>query len=325
LKLDKVLAPLLARFVVAAFPSVVIALTLICRIGGRPNTASPNTTMGNFEFGELGSICSYAKIKLEERAEVKRRRRRSSSDPTMKSMTKIQPYGKLHKPPTVQSLHERPRNKLQKRSQRTLLNGIPPDTSLFVLEYDPYPYSTRPSEFLGVYSNINSVTLAAFIHGAYTFSREGLLDGSEYLSPTGRIKIVSHTVQSTGPTAAVPEESKNEDVGLMRLDIPHPGQIPRIDSTQSLPILKFRNSKDAVFLAIHEGPKSAFCIGLFTSKSLAWGACLKDKAWLAWSDTLVEEEGGVGEDNMPQASARLVGSGRHIWFVRAHEVDGKGR
>jgi hypothetical protein len=293
--LIRFLALLFARFVVAAFPPVVIALTLVCRIGGRLNTASPNTTMGNFEFGELGSICNYAKIKLEERAEVKRRRRRSSSDPTMQNTAKIQPYGKLHKPPTVQSLHERPRNKLQKRSQATLLNGIPPVSSLFVLEYDPYPYSTRPSEFLGVYSNINSVTLAAFIHGAYTFSREGLLDGSEYLSPTGRIKIVSHTVQSSGPTAAVPEESKNEDVGLMRLDIPHPGQISRIDSAQSLPILKSQNFKDAVFLAIHEGPKSAFCIGLFTSKSLAWGACLKDKAWLAWSDTLVEEEGSVGE------------------------------
>jgi hypothetical protein len=281
--------------------------------------------MGHFEFGELGSICNYAKIKLEERAEIKRRRRRSSSDPTMKSTAKTQPYGKLHKPPTVQSLHERPRNKLQKRSLTTLLNGIPPPTYLFVLEYDPYPYNTRPSEFLGVYATINSVTLAAFKHGAYTFSREGLLDGSEYLSSTGRIKIVSHAVQSTGAIATVPEESKKDDGEIMRLDIPHPGQDTRVDSTHSLPILKTQKVQPTVFLAIHEGPQSAFCIGLFTSQSLAWGACLKDKAWLAWSDTLVEEERGVGENNMPQASARLVGSGRHIWFVRAYEADGKGR
>jgi hypothetical protein len=282
--------------------------------------------MGSFEFGELGSICNYAKTKLEERAEVKKHRGISSSDPMMNSTAETRPYGKLHKPPTVQSLYERPRNRLQKRSVVTLLNGIPPIPYLFILEYDPYPYHTRPSEFLGVYSSIDAVTLAAFKRGAYTFSREGLLDGSEYLSPTGRIRIVSHAVQSTGATAAVPEESQKEgDGGLMRLDIPHPGQDARVDSTQSLPMLRSQRLKEGAFLAIHEGPQSAFCIGLFTSKSLAWGACLKDKAWLAWSDTLVEEERSVGEGDMPQARARLVGSGRHTWFVRAHEVDGKGR
>jgi hypothetical protein len=311
---------------IASPSSVVIAFILACRIGDRLTQHHHHDfTMGSFEFGELGSICDYAKIKLEERAEAKKQRRRSSSDPMMKSTAETRPYGKLHKPPTVQSLYERPRNRLQKRSLAVLLNGIPPIPYLFVLEYDPYPYNTRPSEFLGVYSSIDTVTLAAFMHGAYTFSRGGLLDGSEYLSSTGRIKIVSHAVQSTGATAAVPEEYPKEGEGeLMRLDIPHPGQDSRVDSTQSLPILRSQKSKEDVFLAIHEGPQSALCIGLFTSKSLAWGACLKDKAWLAWSDTLVEEERGVGEGNMPQASARLVGSGRHAWFVRAHEVAGKG-
>ncbi|KAF1835848.1 hypothetical protein BDW02DRAFT_567607 [Decorospora gaudefroyi] len=277
--------------------------------------------MGHFQFKELGSICNYAKEKYEERAETKRRRSRSSSDVTME-VGKVQPYGKLHKPPTVQSLHERPRKKLQKRSLPTLLNAPQPAPYLFVLEYDPYPYNTKPSEFLGVYATINSVTAGAFRYGAYTFSREGLLDGSEYLSPTGRIKILSHAVQSTGVTAAVTERSRKEDGELMRLDIPHPGQDPRVDSLQDVSTDKVQ---ETMFLAIHEGPQSAFCIGLFTSKSLAWGACLKDKAWLAWSDKLVEEERSIGEKNMPQTSARLVGSGRHAWFVRAHEVDGKRR
>jgi hypothetical protein len=49
---------------------------------------------------------------------------------------------------------------------------------------------------------------------------------------------------------------------------------------------------------------------------------LKDKAWLEWSDPLVEEERSVEENDMPRVSARLVGSGRHAWFVRAFEVDG---
>jgi hypothetical protein len=289
--------------------------------------------MAPFQLGDLGTICNYAKVKYEERVDMKKRHnhRRSTSDPTMMSTTattkrKPQTYGKLHKPPKVESLHERqerPRNKLQKRSPPSLVNAIRPRVNLFVLEYDPYPYNTQPSQFLGVYSSIDTVTAGAFRHGAYTFSREGLLDGSEYLSPTGRIKIVSHTMQNTGVTAAVPEDkSQKFDDGIMRLDIPHPNSQPtkRFDSQQDLITPKV--SKDSVFLALHEGPQSAFCIGLFTSKSLAWGACLKDKAWLEWSDPLVEEERSVEENDMPRVSARLVGSGRHAWFVKPFEIDG---
>ncbi|KAG9191464.1 hypothetical protein G6011_10198 [Alternaria panax] len=290
--------------------------------------------MAPFQLGDLDTICNYAKVKYEERIETKRRRsnhRRSTSDPTMMSTInatkrKPQTYGKLHKPPKVESLHERqerPRNRLQKRSPPGLVSVISPPVNFFALEYDPYPYNTQPSQFLGVYSSINTVTAGAFRHGAYTFSREGLLDGSEYLSPTGRIKIVSHSIQSTGVTAVVPEDkSQKFDDGVMRLDIPHPNSQPtaRFDSQQDLS--KKEVSKDAVFLALHEGPQSAFCIGLFISKTLAWGACLKDKAWLEWSDPLAEEERSVEENDMPRVSARLVGSGRHAWFVRAFEVDG---
>jgi len=201
------------------------------------------------------------------------------------------------------------------------MHPVPPTAYLFVLEYDPYPHNAQPSTFLGVYSSIDTVTAAAFRHGAYSFSREGLLDGSEYLSPTGRIKIVSHAVQSIGVSAVLPEDStspKQAD-GPMRLDIPHP-QAPRFDSQQD--ISRPRTSDETVFLALHEGPKSAFCVGLYTTKALAWGACLKDKAWLEVSDSLVEEERGVCEGDMPQVSARLVGSGRHRWVVKAFDVDG---
>lgn len=285
--------------------------------------------MAPFQFGDLGTICNYAKVKYEERAETKRRHsyRRSTSDPTMNATIR-KPHGKLHKPPKIESLYERkerPRNKLQKRSPPSIIGAVRPPVNFFALEYDPYPYNTQPSQFLGVYSSIDTVTAAAFRHGAYTFSREGLLDGSEYLSPTGRIKIISHAIQSVGATAAVPGDgaSKKFDDGVMRLDIPHPlsQPAPRFDSQQDLN--KQNVIKDAVFLALHEGPQSAFCIGMFTSKSLAWGACLKDKAWLGWSDPLTEEERSVEENNMPRISARLVGSGRHAWFVRAFEVDGR--
>ncbi|KAI1509417.1 hypothetical protein Ptr86124_011497 [Pyrenophora tritici-repentis] len=282
--------------------------------------------MGYLGFGELGTICNYAKLLYEERAGTMRNNRRLStaSEPTMTKSTtrKPQTYGKLHKPPTVQSLHERPRNRLQKRRPASLMHAVPQTTYLFVLEYDPYPHNSQPSTFLGVYSSIDTVTADAFRHGAYSFSKEGLLDGSEYLSPTGRIKIVSHAVQSMGVSAVLPEDnsSPKQPDRPMRLDIPHP-QASRFDSQQD--ISGSTTSNTTVFLALHEGPKSAFCVGLYTTKTLAWGACLKDKAWLEVSDALVEEERDVLEGDMPQISARLVGNGRHKWFVKAFDVDGK--
>ena len=259
---------------------------------------------------------------------MKRRQGRSASDPGIAALARKQTYGKLHKAPTVQTLHERrerPRNRLQKSRPQSLLSVIPPNPPLFVLEYDPYPYNTRPGQFLGVYSSIDTVTAGAIHHGAYSFSREGLLDGCEYLSPTGRIKIVSYPVQSTGVTAPVPGETPQKDGQPLRLDIPHPlnQETPRFDSHQDLS--KPKKSQQTIYLALHESPQSAFCIGLFTSKSLAWGACLKDKAWLEWTDKLVEQESSIGENNAPRVTARLIGSGRHCWFVKAMDVDGKGR
>jgi hypothetical protein len=185
---------------------------------------------------------------------------------------------------------------------------------LFILEYEPYPYNTRPSEFLGVYSTIDSVTLGAFKHGAYTFSREGVLDGSEYLSSTGRIRIVSLAVQRSGVTATVPERSQSLDGGPIRLDIPHPAAQPLGTSADE--------NKEAVYLAIRKGATSASCIGVFADKALAWGACLKDKALCATSFILCEEKKSFGFNNMPEVTSRLVGSGWHTWLVEEHALNG---
>ncbi|CAO2652561.1 Nn.00g008440.m01.CDS01 [Neocucurbitaria sp. VM-36] len=260
-------------------------------------------------YAELGGFCGYAKVKYEERVEG-RRRNRSSSEPTPRSHV----YGKLHKPPTVQSLHERPRHRLQKRALTT--SELQSPAFLFILEYEPYPYITLPSTFLGVYSTIDSVTLGAFKHGAYTFSREGFLDGSEYLSPTGRIKILSQAVEAHGVKAVVPDRSQSLQGEPVRLDIPHPANQGEVDTTEV--------DRETLFLAIHQGPYTAFCIGLFAEKSLAWGACLKNRASYTISGTLIDEDRTIGANNMPRITARLVGSGRHSWFVQVHEVDGPG-
>lgn len=278
--------------------------------------------MGRNELGELSGICGYAKVKYNERVAV-RRRRRSSSEPTaaatmLASGRTPHPYSKLHKAPTLQNLYDRPRNRLQKRSVTyapSATHQLP--VLLYILEYDPYPYNTQPSKFLGVYSSINTVTAGAFRHGAYAFSREGVWDGTEYLSPTGRIKILSQAVQRRGMRATVPGEGRSKSMygEPVRLDIPHPSASQEDVGCRAV------EEREVVFLAVHEGPRGAVCIGVFADKAVAWGACLKSKAACAVMGTLRDEEQCIVEENMPKVVARVVGSGNHAWFVQVHGID----
>ena len=269
---------------------------------GHPHTA----IMGRNEHGELRGICGYAKIKYEERVKTKRRKK-SFIEPTAVGSDQAESYAKLRKPP----LCEPPRSRLRKRKSVPLINSLP--EFLFILEYEPYPYNVQPSEFLGVYSTLNSVTTAALRHGAYAFSREGLLDGSEYLSAKGRIKILTQATERSGVKAAVHVQSHSRPGEIVRLDIPHPQQQGKRFSK--------KDGRDIAYLAIHQSRHAATCIGLFTEKSLAWGACLKSKASYTTSGKWVEGSQHIIANNMPGVSARLVGSGLHTWFVQVHEID----
>jgi hypothetical protein len=270
--------------------------------------------MSQKDEGKLSGLCGLAKLKFEERVEAKKQRRSYSEPP---GTGRLNSHGKLHKPPQVpkvSEVSERPRNRLRKQVVSQVILS-PPTIALFVLEYEPYPHLSQPSKVLGVYSTYDTVTLGAFKHGAYTFSREGLLDGSEYLNPTGRIRIVPTNVQQNGVRAMVPERSQSVGGEPMRLDIPHP------ESQSEVPI-ESATAKEAVYVAVREGPSGASWIGVFQEKSLAWGASLKDKAMCAMADTLCDEQRSIGVNNMPQVSGRLVGSGRYVWKVEEHRIDG---
>lgn len=256
------------------------------------------------DIGELGGICGYCKSRYEAR-----KHKRRSSEPVISGQE--YPYARLSKPPKVQSLHERPRNRLQKRALAS--PHTPTPVTLYILEYESYPYNTRPSAFLGVYSTLDSVTSGALQHGAYSFSKEGLLDGTEYLSPTGRIKIISEKLQRDGVAVGMPGRAQSMTSDHVRLDIPHP------EHQQN----HARSGKDAgetVYLAIHQEPRAAFCIGVFAKKSLAWGACVKNKASLALKKPLYEET-RVCVDGLPSITARVFESGRHSWFVASYTID----
>lgn len=267
----------------------------------------------------------------------KSKRRRSSSDPV--NLGGLQGKAKLSKPPPLASLHERPRNRLRKRGTTMGIAFTAPATQLQVLEEEPYPYNTLPSRFLGIYSTINSVTNGAIEHGAYTFSREGVLNGSEYLNGTGRIRIQTQLLQDSGTDVVVslrshsPQEQPARLSGPVRSDVAHPTSLsetliqttrqdvphPAAQSTTSL--RDPSEPKQIVFLAVREGPTAAHCLGVFTRASLAWGACLKNKASCGLSRTLDQEVQEVDADGMPRATARLHGCGQHVWFVAAKEVD----
>lgn len=278
------------------------------------------------------------------------RRNRSSSEPLIAGGHHGK--AKLSKPPKVNALHEKPRNRLQKREHTPALSLAPypshlgfttPTTNLYILEYEPYPYSTVPSQFLGVYSTIDSVTTGAIEHGAYTFSREGLIDGSEYLNPTGRIKIRSQLLEQSGTEAAVTIRSHSFDErparqnDPVRSDIPHPhsrsntlGQTagtnePYLAAQSTLSLKNTSKPKLTVYLGIRQGPTAAHCLGVFAKSELAWGTCLKNKASCALSGTLSEETRDVDVNGMPRATARLHGCGLHTWFVISQEVDATAR
>jgi hypothetical protein len=295
--------------------------------------------MGGRDSGYLGGILNFSRWKQEAKWEEKEPRRSHSEPPTGTGRRRGQ--GKLYKTPPAQMPErprterpdtehpyaprprvdqpraepplERPRNRLRK-SMISLVTIPQPATSLFVLEYEPYPHLVQPGKVLGIYSTFDAVTLGALKHGAYTFSREGMLDGSEYLSPTGRIRLVQTTVQYSGTKAMLPERSRSLDGEPLRLDIPHPESQEEKPRDLSVP-------REPVYLAVRQGPNAASWIGVFEDKSLAWGACLKDKAMCATSDELCDEKRSIGLNNMPQVSGRLVGSGRFTWMVKQHIID----
>ena len=266
-------------------------------------------------------------------------RARSTSEPLV--VGGHQNNAKLSKPPKVERIQGKARNKLQKRNATPYFPRLAtPSTTLYILEHEKYPYNTSPSEFLGVYSTVDSVTTGAIENGAYTFSRGGLLDGTEYLSPSGRIKIHTRPVLYTGTEAAVSIGSHSSSGGdpkaeneLVRSDIPHPNSRsntlshttphPRAQSMTDLGTAS--KPREVVFLGIRQGPTEAHCLGIFASASLAWGTCLKNKVHCAMASILSEESREVDAEGLPRASGRLHGYGLHTWVVVAKEVDSSAR
>jgi hypothetical protein len=212
-------------------------------------------------------------------------------------------YTRLSKPPKVQSRKLPTTRRLQKRMSKFPPAPLPTPT-IYLLQFEAYPYNTIPAEILGVFSNINKVTSAAINYGAYAFSREGLYDGSEYLTPSGRLRILSEDFHQ--PIVKAKQPRKEEY-------IPHPNS--QVETARQ------EEARKTVFIALRQVASNTSCIGLFGEKIKAWTACVKDQAMSTSSESLLEETRWSDENGMPYIRGRIEGSGSHLWFVSGFEVD----
>ncbi|KAF2271602.1 uncharacterized protein EI97DRAFT_351733, partial [Westerdykella ornata] len=222
---------------------------------------------------------------------------------------------RLTKPPKLHPRKHSHRKKLQKRVKRKSSDRVAP-LSVFVLQYEKYPYYTEPGLILGAYSSIGTVTNAAIEHGAYAFSKEGMRDGTEYLSPSGRIKILKRTIQRVGPRAPMPKGRHPE------FHKERPDSTPKPSGAGEEPKAPVAiDGKEGVLVAVHRSPTGIFCIGAFTERKRAWGACLKHRFTPPFSEFAEENDGWVDEYQMPHVRAREIGAGWHEWFVVPYKID----
>lgn len=258
-----------------------------------------STSRANGSRNGRFDICAFCKPRKDGGSIHKSCKRPTASD-------ERSCYAKLSKPPKVKSRKLPTARRLQKRLPYTSSNQQQPST-IYILQFEAYPYNTVPAVILGVFSNIDTVTAGAISHGAYAFSREGLHDGSEYLSPTGRIRIFSEEVQQSVVKAAAVAAPRQGGY------IPHSDR--RIEAERE------DERRPRLFLAIRQVSSKTSCIGFFTEKIKAWTACVKDQAMMASSESLLEETRWSDEKGMPYIRGKIEGNGSLLWFVGAFEVD----
>jgi hypothetical protein len=225
---------------------------------------------------------------------------------------------RLTKPPRIHvHIQHRPlsRKRLNQRAGNTLAkpgSHRHPYSTLFLLQYHQYPYDISPGTLLGVFASIHTVTAAAISHGAYAFSRDGMRDGSEYLTANGRIRIAPYHVQHHGVQATLPQRHTRHAV---------PERTPAIDRRTIARTYEKNDGRRPVFLALELSSAALICMGLFTERKRAWGVCLKQKALCEREVPLQNEVQWADQDDLPHARARVQGRGWHEWRVEAFVVD----
>jgi hypothetical protein len=237
---------------------------------------------------------------------------------------------KLTKPPKVQIPRKRPvRNRLQ-RQHKSHVHKKHPSAALYVLKYESYPYVMEEASILGIFKSIDAASAAAFTNGAYAFSRNGLNDGMEYLTPTGRIKILEHEVCTLPrrrgsivqrdfhcPTLPIsPTNVLDRVIALRNFTQPEGRQFRRPSSETYRP-----SPHRPTYLALHRSAMGLVCLGAFAERIKAWNACLKDFSLQTYDTDVQHEMRWMDENGHPHVQAKIPRTGRHVWDVVALKVD----
>jgi hypothetical protein len=215
---------------------------------------------------------------------------------------------------------------------------------LYLLQYEKYPYKTTPGILLGAFSSLQSVTNAAFQHGAFAFSRDGLKNGMEYVSKGGRMRICEVLVKGKAGSVRSKHSMKGKEKRKHPTSVTEGDKAGRAAPSVNNPDACKRKNYSAriaidgttgVLVATHQSPHDLSILGAFTERRKAWAACRKhrDRPEFAQfvdvgecSDVNSERpavEGGRSSKDaeLPSMSAREVGVGRHEWKVTAWRID----
>lgn len=242
----------------------------------------------------------------------------SGLQPSLISSTPTHSTRRLSKPPRVHVRSQKPGQKLQKRPKKGH-SHTPETPHVFLLQYEQYPYNVQPGTLLGVFSTFQSVSAGAISHGAYAFSKEGTHDGTEYLTKTGRIRIIPTPVQHALSKSKLPTARKhsNKASATVRSPTAAPGPIARAPPPEHISI----DGKAGILVAVHQSPTGISCLGAFTNRRAAWATCKKEGISLLGKEQLRASERWLDEFEMPHLKVREVGKGWHEWYVVVHRID----
>lgn len=189
-------------------------------------------------------------------------------------------------------LAERPKKK-RSRNQSIFANPTPISPvqsdacTLYILGY--------PNEVLGVFSTLDTATLAARVFGALEstlvrWNDDGL---REYL---GKLLILPKKIER--------DETPNDNGGKEK----KPDEKFMSESAKNM---------QTVYMAMDKGLR----LGVCTKKSSAWSVCMKHKMHITYSVDLKGERRWIDEEGMPYLTGSIRGGGTHCWYVQPFTID----
>ncbi|KAF2466283.1 uncharacterized protein BDR25DRAFT_77142 [Lindgomyces ingoldianus] len=210
------------------------------------------------------------------------------------------PEKRLSKPPRVHSPRAPPATKkLQRHRKVPIASSV---LSLYILQYESYPYGSKPGVLLGAFSDLYTAAAGAGASGATGLPQHAPTEELTFLTKSGRVKVLRTELHTErGIDTKIPKARKNQR------------------GTACLPMRL--HPDDMVYIALEEAPSGTTCIGAFTEKTKAWSSCVGRLTQSSPAFDMNENVTWMDEEGMPHLRRKIVGRGWHHWFVRIYRID----